>query len=218
MNTKTTPERCRIVLIAPPAASAEELVRILASALSGGDVASVLLPPYDVDEAQFQTLAEAAVPVIQNAGAAAIIVGNTQVAGRVKADGLHIEGPATAIADAVSRFSPKLIVGTGNVKNRHTALEMGEAQPDYVLFGKIGADTKPEAHPRNIELADWWAGMIEIPCIIQAGNNLESIVDAVSTGAEFIALGAAIFEGNNPESAIREANRLLDQHAPRFEE
>lgn len=218
MNTKTTPERCRIVLIAPPAASGEELVSRLGAALSGGDVASVLLPPYDTEETQFQALAEAAVPIIQEAGVAAIIVGNTQIAGRVKADGLHIEGATTAIADAVSRFSPKLIVGTGNIKNRHTALEIGEAQPDYVLFGKIGADTKPEAHPRNVELADWWAAMIEIPCIIQAGNTLESIPDAVSTGAEFIALGAAIFDANNPESAIREANRLLDQYAPRFEE
>lgn len=218
MTTLPTPDRCRIVLIAPPAESAAELVGRLEAALSGGDVASVLLPPYDKDEAQFQAIAEAVVPLIQARGAAAIIVENTQIAGRVKADGLHIEGPATEVADAVSRFSPKLIVGTGNIKNRHTALEVGEAQPDYVLFGKIGADTRPEAHPRNVELADWWAAMIEIPCIIQAGSSLESIPDAASTGAEFIALGAAIFDANNPESAVREANRLLDQHAPKFEE
>jgi len=218
MTIEPIPQRCRIVLIAPPAASAEELAHRIDAALSGGDVASVLLPPYDQDETQFQAFAEAAVPIIQHKGAAAIIVGNTQIAGRVKADGLHIEGSATDIADAVSRFTPKLIVGTGNIKNRHTALQIGEAQPDYVLFGKIGADTKPEAHPRNIELADWWATMIEIPCIIQAGSSLESVQDAVSTGAEFIALGAAIFDANNPGSAIKEANRLLDQHAPRFEE
>jgi thiamine-phosphate pyrophosphorylase len=218
MNTETTPQRCRIVLIAPPAASADELVERLGNALSGGDVASVLLPPYDADETLFQAIAEAAVPVIQKAGAAAIIVGNTQIAGRVKADGLHVEGPVADIAANVARFSPKMIVGTGNIKNRHTALEIGEAQPDYVLFGKIGADNKPEAHPRNIELADWWASMIEIPCIIQAGNTLDSIAAAVLTGAEFIALGAAIFDGNDPALAIKEANRLLDERAPRFEE
>ncbi|PSH59190.1 MULTISPECIES: thiamine phosphate synthase [Phyllobacterium] len=218
MNTETTPQRCRIVLIAPPAASADELVKQLGNALSGGDVASVLLPAYDADETLFQTIAEAVVPVVQKAGAAAIIVGNTQIAGRVKADGLHIEGPVADIAANVARFSPKMIVGTGNIKNRHTALEIGEAQPDYVLFGKIGADNKPEAHPRNIELADWWASMIEIPCIIQAGNTLDSITDAVLTGAEFIALGAAIFDGSDPASAVKEANRLLDEHAPGFEE
>jgi thiamine-phosphate pyrophosphorylase len=218
MNTEPIPQRCRIVLIAPPVTSVDELARALRAALSGGDVASVLLPPYEADEALFQTLAEAATPIIQGAGAAAIIVGDTQVAGRVKADGLHIEGPAVDVAASVARFSPKMIVGTGNIKNRHTALEIGEAQPDYVLFGKIGADNKPEAHPRNIELADWWASMVEIPCIIQAGNTLDSIVDAAATGAEFIALGSAVFAGTDPAETVREANRLLDEHAPKFEE
>jgi thiamine-phosphate pyrophosphorylase len=218
MNTEPPPQRCRVVLIAPQTASANELVERLRNALSGGDVASVLLPAYDADETLFQTIAEAAVPVIQNAGAAAIIVGNTQIAGRVKADGLHIEGSAADIAAGIERFSPKLIVGTGNIKNRHSALEIGEAQPDYVLFGKIGADSKPDAHPRNVELADWWASMVEIPCIVQAGNSLESIPNAALTGAEFIALSAAIFDGNDPAAAVKEANRLLDQHAPRFEE
>ncbi|MDR6631362.1 thiamine-phosphate pyrophosphorylase [Phyllobacterium sp. 1468] len=218
MNIEPTPQRCRIVLIAPPAASGDELATVLHAALAGGDVASVLLPPYDADEALFQTLAEIAVPIIQNAGVAAIIVGNTQIAGRVKADGLHIEGSAADIAANVTRFSPKMIVGTGNIKNRHTALEIGEAQPDYVLFGKIGADNKPEAHPRNMDLADWWASMVEIPCIIQAGNTLDSIPEAVATGAEFIALGSAVFDGADPAGAVREANRLLDEHAPRFEE
>lgn len=218
MNNEPIPKRCRIVLVAPPAASADDLVAKLGEALSGGDVASVLLPAYDMDETLFQAFAEAAVPLVQHAGAAAIIVGNTQVAGRVKADGLHVEGPVADLAANVARFSPKMIVGTGNIKNRHTALEIGEAQPDYVLFGKIAADNKPEAHPRNIDLADWWASMVEIPCIIQAGNTLESIPDAVTTGAEFIALGAAIFDGTDPAAAVREANRLLDLHAPVFEE
>ncbi|EJM99371.1 thiamine phosphate synthase [Phyllobacterium sp. YR531] len=218
MNSEPTPQRCRIVLVAPNAASADETIAKLGAALAGGDVASVLLPPYEMDETSFQNLAEVAVPLIQNSGAAAIIVGNTQIAGRVKADGLHFEGPTAELAENVQRLSPKLIVGTGNIKNRHTALEIGEAMPDYVLFGKIGADNKPEAHPRNIDLADWWASMVEIPCIIQGGNTLESIPDAVITRAEFIALGAAIFDNADPAAAIKEANRLLDEHAPAFED
>ncbi len=218
MNSESTPKRCRIVLVAPSAANADELLAKLGAALSGGDVASVLLPPYEMDETSFQNLAEAAVPLVQNAGVAAIIVGNTQIAGRVKADGLHFEGPVAELTDTITRLSPKMIVGTGNIKNRHSALEIGEAAPDYVLFGKIGADNKPEAHPRNIDLADWWASMVEIPCIIQAGNTLESIPGAVATGAEFVALGAAIFDSADPAAAIKEANRLLDEHAPALQD
>ena len=60
--------------------------------------------------------------------------------------------------------------------------------------------------------------MVEIPCIIQAGNTLESIPEAAVTRAEFVALGTAVFGADDPSAAIREANRLLDAHAPRFED
>ncbi|MGH6761311.1 MAG: thiamine phosphate synthase [Phyllobacterium sp.] len=218
MSTVSIPNRCRIVLVAPPAPSPDALTALLRKALAGGDVSTVILPAYDLDEARFQAMAEAAVPVIQASGVAALIVNDSRIAGRVKADGLHIEGNAGDIIDAVKAHTPKLIVGGSGIRNRHTALEIGEAQPDYLMFGKLGADQSPEAHPRNLELADWWAAMVEIPCIVQAGSALESLKEVSATGAEFVALGNAVFESEDPEAAIREANRLLDEWAPVFEE
>ena len=55
MNPDTPPNRCRIVLIAPPALKADRL----AQALQGGDVASLILPQGDMDEAAFQAMAAA---------------------------------------------------------------------------------------------------------------------------------------------------------------
>ena len=43
-----------------------------------------------------------------------------------------------ALAEAVEKHTPKLIVGGGNAMDRHHALEIGEIQPDYIFFGKIG--------------------------------------------------------------------------------
>lgn len=210
-------ERCRVVLTAPPLADGDALVRLLSQALSGGDVASVFLDPTGLDDATFQSVAEKAVPVIQEFGAAAIILNDTRTAGRVGADGIHLEGKLAELAEAIEKHSPKLIVGTGNLRDRHTALEIGEVQPDYIFFGKIGADGKPEAHSRNLALAEWWSQMIEIPSIVQAGTALESLIAAAETGADFVALGRAVFEATDPEAAVREANRLLDEKAPRFE-
>ncbi len=68
MNSEPNLKRCRIVLVAPNAASVNELVAKLGAALSGGDVASVLLPPYEMDETTFQNLAEAAVPADSGIG------------------------------------------------------------------------------------------------------------------------------------------------------
>ncbi|MFC4623666.1 thiamine phosphate synthase [Daeguia caeni] len=218
MNT-TNPqsERCRIVLVAPPLEHGSKLAELLASALSGGDVASVILDSNGLDEASFQTVAEQAVPIIQQAGAAALIINDTRIAGRVGADGVHIEGKAEDVAETLQKHSPRMIVGSGNLRDRHTAMEIGELQPDYVFFGKIGADNKPDAHPRNLSLAEWWAAMIEIPCIVQAGSDLQGIVAAAETGADFVALGRAVFDAPDPAMAVAEANRLLDERAPRFE-
>ena len=58
MNEATPPNRCRIVLIAPPGASAQSI----AMAFEGGDVASLILPENGMDEASFQAFAEQIVP------------------------------------------------------------------------------------------------------------------------------------------------------------
>ncbi len=216
-ETKGETERCRIVLVAPPLADGARLAALLTAALSGGDVASVILDGGDLDEATFQAAAEKAVPVIQQKGAAALILNDTRIAGRSGADGIHVEGPLTEVAETIDRHAPKLIVGAGNPRDRHSAMEIGELQPDYVFFGKLGADNKPDPHPRNLSLAGWWSEMMQVPNIAQAGGALESAVAAAATGADFVALGRAVFEAADPAEAVAAANRLLDEHAPRFE-
>lgn len=209
--------RCRLVLIAPDIADSAERARVLADALRGGDVASVIIPPWGLDDASYQKHAEALVPVIQDAGAAALIVDNSRVAGRAKADGLHIVGPAEAIREAVEAYAPRLIVGGGNAMERHSALDIGEAGPDYVFFGRLDGDIKPEAHSKNLALAEWWAAMIEIPCIVMGGSDPASTLPVAETGAEFVALSKAVFdEPARAAAIIAEVNALLDEKAPRF--
>jgi len=214
----TDPEnRCRLVLIVPDDADADRQAKLLAEALSGGDVASVMLPQYDLDDQAFQKRAEVLVEMIQEAGAAAIIAGDSRVAGRAKADGLHLSGSMEELGEAIEKFTPKLIVGAGGASERHTALEIGELRPDYIFFGRFDGDIKPEAHPKNVALAEWWASMIEIPCIVMGGNEAESVVVAAESGAEFVALRSAVFgTAEGPAAAVAQVNALLDEKAPRF--
>ena len=69
-------DRCRLVLIVPEGDDAAARRRMLEDALRGGDVASVIVPQYGLDDGEFQKHAEALVPVIQAAGAAALIAGD----------------------------------------------------------------------------------------------------------------------------------------------
>ena len=213
----TVENRCRLVLVAPEIADPAEAATVMKDALKGGDVASVIIPQYGLDDNAFQALAEALVPVIQAEGAAALISGDSRVAGRARADGLHIDAAVEVLAEAIDKFTPKMIVGGGNAQDRHHALEIGSVQPDYIFFGKVSGDIKPDAHPKNLALGQWWAEMVEIPCIVMGGQDPASALAIAETGAEFAALGKAVFaEPGRAAAVIQEINAQLDEKAPRL--
>ncbi len=211
-------DRCRLVLIVPENDDAAAQAKALEDALRGGDVSSVIIPQYGLDDGAFQKRAETLVAIVQEAGAAALVAGDTRVAGRAKADGLHIAGGVEPLEEAVEKFTPKLIVGGGNADDRHKALELGEIGPDYIFFGKLEGDIKPEPHPKNVALGEWWASMIEIPAIVMGGSDVASVVAVAESGVEFVALRQAVFgHVGGPAQAVAEANALLDEKAPRFD-
>ncbi|MBW3097867.1 thiamine phosphate synthase [Pseudohoeflea coraliihabitans] len=211
--------RCRLVLVAPETLEPQELASQLQDALSGGDVASVIVPQRAIEEGLFQDLCAAAVPVIQAAGAAALIDGDSRIAGRVRADGLFIAGGFDDLAAAVEKHTPAMIVGGGNARDRHQALSMGDLEPDFLFFGRPDGDIKPEPHRKNVDLAEWWASMVDIPCILMGGNSIEHGEEMAATGAEFIAFGKAVFAADTPAgSQVTLINRMLDEKAPRFDD
>lgn len=210
-------DRCRLVLIAPDIADEKEMANSVGEALQGGDVASLILPQYGLAEHAFQTVAEALAPLTARSGVALMIAGDSRIAGRARADGIHISEGSDALRDAIDKFSPKLIVGAGGIKDRHNALEAGEARPDYVFFGRIDGDIKPEAHDKVLALAEWWAALVEIPCIAMGGHAIASALDVAATGAEFVAMRRAVFEDpRGPAAAVAEVNALFAEKAPRF--
>lgn len=210
-------DRCRLVLVTQPGDDVDAQGEALSQALSGGDVATVIVPQAGRDNDLFQTLAEKLVPIAQEKGVAVIIAGDSRVAGRARADGLHVEGATSDAAEAIEKFAPKLIVGIGNAKDRHGALERGELRPDYIFFGKLDGDIKPEANPKVLDLAEWWSAMIEIPCIAMGGTAVSSALEVAEAGGEFVALGKAIFDHpSGPAAAVQEVNALLAEKAPRF--
>jgi thiamine-phosphate pyrophosphorylase len=205
------------VLIVPEADDVEALASRLEAALSGGDVSSVIIPQYGSDDQAFQKRAEMLLPLIQEAGAAAMIAGDSRVAGRVRADGLHVTAIAE-LGETIEKFTPKMIVGAGGAADRHHALEIGELRPDYIFFGKLDGDIKPEAHPKNLALAEWWASMVEIPCIVMGGTDTQSALAVAETGAEFVGMRESVFSNaQGPAEAVRRINDMLDEKAPRFQ-
>lgn len=214
MNPTEAPSRCRIVLIAPPELETGRLI----AALDGGDVASLILPGWEMDDDAFQLYAERIVPAAQEHGVAVVIGESSRVAMRTGADGLHVETDRRELEEIIAKHQAKLMIGTGGATNRDDALELGEARPDYLFFGRFGYDNKPEPHPRNLKLGQWWAEMVQVPCIVAGGLELDSALTVAATGVEFVALSEAIFSGDrDPAESVATVNAALDAQAPQLE-
>ena len=207
VSPKPVPQR--LVLILHASTELEAQTKALAAALSGGDVASVILVQDALDEAAFMRAAEILVPIAQAAGAATLIAGDTRAIGRSGADGIHLPAEPRMVADAIKKAGGKSIVGANAGKTRDQALDVGEERPDYIFIGKFDGDTHEDPHPRNLEMGEWWAEIIEIPAIVMAGSTVASVSAAAATGVEFIALGKAIFDHADPKAAVAEANAIL---------
>lgn len=151
------------------------------------------------DDGSFlQQQAQIYVEDIQNNDAALLIAGDSRIAGRIKADGLHIEDDLNALEGFKNQQKEQKILGFGNLRNRHSAMLAAEKGIDYLLFGKLGADKKPQAHPRNLQLATWWTEIMETPAIIQAGSDFTMFDETLKTGCEFVAVEEVILENDNP--------------------
>ncbi|MDN2565335.1 thiamine phosphate synthase [Aquibium sp. A9E412] len=216
MTARPVTDRCRLVLIAPPPADGD--VAALAAALSGGDVASLIVPAHGLDDDALQARAEALIAEAHRRDVAVVLEAEPRIAARTGADGIHVEAGKAALADLVARHRDRLMVGCGGARTRDDALELGEAQPDYIFFGRFGYDGKEEPHPRNLALGRWWAEMIRIPCIVLGGAAIASVETVAATGAEFVALSQAVFAApDGPAAAVARANAVLDETAPHLE-
>lgn len=211
---KSIDERCRLILIAPCDAGAQESLK---AAFSGGDVASVIIPTGELNELEYADHVEKLVPIIQENSAAALVMKDTQSMGRSNADGIFIGSNIDTLLEIKEKFHPKKIVGFGGAKNKHNSMVAGDVGPDFMFYGKVDGDIKPEAHPKNVDLAHWWSQMVEIPCVVMAGSQLESVADIAASGAEFVAASKAVFGAGDAKENVEKINALLEEHSPVLE-
>jgi thiamine-phosphate pyrophosphorylase len=198
--------RCRLCLVTPPGDDVADAARRLTEALSGGDVASLVIAADPGDPARLQRMAEALVPIAQAHGVAALVHNDTRVAGRVKADGVHVDSGLDDLKAAIAAFHPGSIVGAGGLVRRHDAMLAAEAGPDYLFFGRLDGDTGPGTFPRTFDLAEWWSSVAIVPAIVMGGSALASVEKAAAAGIAFVALSRAVWDDRRgPAAAVAEA-------------
>lgn len=177
-----------------------------------GDFASIVAYDSQHDGAFLQQQAELLVECVQSHSIAFLVANDSRISGRIHADGVHLEGKVDELKELVERCHNSMIVGFGNLHDKHTSMLGGECEPDYLMFGKLGADKKPAPHPRNLSLGSWWAQVMEIPAIVQAGSDCATFSDVLATKAEFIAVEEVIFANDDPVRTVGKLSRMIDEY------
>ena len=193
---------CRLYLVTPPLAVADlaAFAPRFAAALAAGDVASALIRVAPEAQGDAKRIAERMVEAAALYDAAILIEGEPRLAARVGADGAHVNGVGDPLSEALASLRPECIVGVGALRTRDDAMTAGEAGADYVMFGEPHRDGWAPPVAETAERVAWWAGIFVTPCVAYA-TRLDDVATLAAAGADFIALGDALWSASSVEPA-----------------
>lgn len=206
----------RLYLITPPQIDPVPFSETLASALEGGDVACLQLRLKDVGETAIREAAEILKPVCRGFDVALIINDDPELAAAIDADGVHVGQEDTPYADARRIVGDNRIVGVTCHDSRHLAMEAAEAGADYVAFGAFfPTDTKQPKATADIELVEWWASIMAVPCVAIGGITVDNCPPLIKAGVDFLAVSAGVWGYQaGPKAAVEAFNAQFEKHAP----
>jgi thiamine-phosphate pyrophosphorylase len=197
-------EAPRLYLVTPSISSPAKGLPLSEEAAAACGVACLLIRTAAQSEAANEQIFRALATPMQERGIACLVADDPQFCLRANADGAHLNGDGPRLEQALPVLKPSFIVGAGGLRTRHDAMAAAEAGADYVMFGESGGPQSAVA-----DLVAWWAENITVPCVGYA-SSLESVSLLASAGADFIALGSAVFsDPRGAETALREAASLL---------
>jgi thiamine-phosphate pyrophosphorylase len=210
--------RPQLYLITPPQLEPNEFAAPLRAALEGGDVACLQLRLKDVPDDDIRAAAQILMPICHEFDVALLINDRPDLAHETDADGVHVGQDDASYADARQLLGPDRIVGVTCHDSRHLAMMAAESGADYVAFGAFyPTTTKQPKASAEIDLLEWWAEIMEVPCVAIGGITVDNCDPLLAAGADFLAVANGVWQHpSGPKAAVAKFNEIIDEGEQRL--
>ncbi|OYW44593.1 MAG: thiamine-phosphate diphosphorylase [Sphingomonadales bacterium 32-68-7] len=200
--------RCQLYLVSPldvAGAFPDRLER----ALAAGPVAAFQFRVKGIDQHEAVRLAGPLQELCAAREVAFIVNDSVALAKRIQADGVHLGQSDGDVREAREELGREAQIGVTCHASRDLGMAAGEAGADYVAFGAFfPSPTKPSEHRPELELLEWWQGLMELPCVAIGGITPQNGRPLVEAGADFLAVSGAVWNGDEA-AAVRAFKEIL---------
>ena len=195
---------CQLYLISPLDVGGSFPDR-LREALAAGPVAAFQFRVKDIEPGEAARLAEPLQAICDEFDVAFIVNDDVALAQRLGADGVHLGQGDESLENARATLGKDVQIGITCHDSRHLAMEAGEGGANYVAFGAFfPTETKETRHKPELDLVQWWAEMMELPCVAIGGITADNCRPLIDAGADFLAVCGAVWnDPAGPAAAVR---------------
>lgn len=193
-------QRERIYLVTPPRVG-PDFVPLLERVLAAAPIACLRLDIGDAPEEEWRAAIDLLTPPCHAAEVALVVANHWRLVAPLGLDGVHLGDARTPLREVRKALGPDRIVGAFAGSSRHRGMVLAEAGADYVAFGPVG-DTGLLGDDERVpdELFEWWAEMIETPCVAEGGVT-EADAARLAGAADFIVPDRRLWEA--PDAPAR---------------
>lgn len=203
-----------LYLISPPRIGGD-FPDLLAAALDAGGVSAFQLRLKAIDEGSLCRAVEDLRPVVQGRGVAFILNDRVDLAVRLGCDGVHLgqEDLPKGGVKAARGLAVGLSLGVTCHDSRHLAMEAAEDGADYVAFGAFfPTGTKVPKSRAEVGILEWWAEVMEVPCVAIGGIDATNCGPLVAAGADFLAVVGAVWQHESgPAAGVAAMRDAMDR-------
>lgn len=194
----------RLYLVLPQVFEPAGMATRLADVFSHVAIACVRIDLGAADEHAWTQAVNHAIGPCHDAEVALVVTDHFRLVEPLGLDGVHLSAAArTPVREVRKELGPDRIVGASAGASRHQGLVLAEAGADYVGLGPVGdAGALGDAERAGDELFQWWAEMIETPCVAEGGVTVEH-AQRLSPWTDFVVPDSAIWQAPDAPEKLK---------------